>query len=418
MPGFEDLSNEVIKLILEALPQAACAEEPEKSIHEYPWSPDVYTTLATPFLYRSVTHNFLGNTLRRFLRTMCLRPDLAPHVSSVDLNWERGRGGHGSSRAIDTDDRLDIDTAARIGDANLINALENKSEEAQVILLLNQLPAVRTIEMTPPPSDRPLFDAVMKSVMGIDGSLASLPQGLRSVRNLRWPEVYTTDDNDMGLQFMALIYGLLLPSIISTTGLEIFVETWPFDDVQTESHKTSPVQSLTFDNCQISVSVLDQLLRIPKELREFSLSIRDVLPDLPGSSSLKTLAKRSDKSGENSIGSLRDFPKLAFVDTTLRALLGVAAVRADRGLVEMLPPNLEELVLFIEEQYSKVEVFLDYGLEVIASAKTHLPRLKRITLLFEERAKEEYLDQLKRAAAKEDLELAFQRPWEDDTCSP
>lgn len=305
MPLFEDLPNEVIELIFEALPKVAAEDEYGKSEdliarREFARVSLVCCRLyylVTPFLFRTV--NCYGHTksLRRFLRTMCSHPDLAPHVSRLRLSWHpildqespRQHGVHSHSETLDVDDRLYIDSAAKLGDADLTRALEGKSKEAQAILLLHLLPVVKTLEIRPP-TFVTLFDAVMKSVMDIMVLL------FRCRKVYVLPERYGFCQGGSCSQFMAFLYGMRLPSIKATSGLWFFTQTWFCDEARTSSlYHTSPVQPLSFHESLIGASVFDELLRIPKELREFPITYTDGSPGL-NPSSLRTLGKRLDMS--------------------------------------------------------------------------------------------------------------------------
>lgn len=242
-----------------------------------------------------------------------------------------------------------------------------QSEAVQVVLILHLLPALRILESALPqvadPERSEFLDVILEEQLSI--SAKNLPVGLQSLCEIRG----SVGPHTCRVTLKMLLAMMRLPSIRKIKVRMSEVEIDPAEVVKkifAVNRKISSVTELDLDDCYMSAATLDDVLQVPQALTHLSLRITgDFLGGsdsaLPGMAighlreTLQCLSLQlfgrivyddreddmADGVGLHSIGSLRSWPQLRTVKTSLLPLL----VQQDFRLGNVLPAVIRELTI-------------------------------------------------------------------------
>lgn len=366
-----------------------------------------FHAISQPLLYRApvlITNPRTQDTLEIFLNSLLTpgREWLAYHVQSLTLQLYRPRAGVGVTPEIAT-------VASRL----MINWQPLTAQYTYLVILLNLLPRLRTIDFSPPHSNRG-FDQFLRETRlapPITFHPEGLPIALQSLREFRCIQ----RDNSHGLTAVALIAFMNLPSIRI---IEIHLDTADNSYLSTcTGNPSSNVTDLRLSYEGAIFWSFQTILKIPRALERFSCTVTSdegyFLPTLKNSleplrNSLQSLrldftevteTYNSEDEDEDDlvahvIKPLRDWPVLRTVMTSLMPLLGMGLWPDSPRLVDVLPVGIRELEILSDHYWSPVETVREV-LEMLGEKMVMVPALEKLAVLTAERLKPEARERLR-----------------------
>ncbi len=413
------LPNELVNQIVVKIEQSGSLREKTNNLYSLSLVNRRLYELATPALYCNVCCGVTYSRVDILLRTLLARPDLGLHVRVAELHWDGldgpetdGSKTAGSETAgsrhsaglnpLEIDRCMRAAVEAGISQPDLLVALRSGKDDAQVALLLYQLPRLRCLHLFPPLSWPFVHQAFVPSIPP-NSDFSRLPAALRSVHKVR----ITHDPRREGDHIADTLQCFFLPSVRIVTADLPMGECWiPQDWDPEEMWGKSPVWELNLTGSVMEINELELFLRMPKELHFLSYEHRrrnDNDPCLSpaelstalmlAQSSLRELVvnvrcyslkpePELDGDGANYLFTLGEFPCLRSVKVPLSLLLGIAT-RQPASLVDLLPAQLQWLVLGIEDGFFTASATSDLLTEVIRAAPAQFPNLVYIYLDFE-----------------------------------
>lgn len=326
MPILSDLPTEILRQIFSYLP---CVDLINSCLVSHR-----FCSIASRFLYTNVIVS--ASTIHLFARTILACPELGSYITTFRSTW--ALGGSREAQAI------------------------------EVSRLLRLLLNLAILDCTPPETGtQATLDIFCANRLSEEDDRDVLPAGLRSVTEIRSGNDANDEECEDSVTLTVLLAMMLLPSIRKiqayTTGFE---QPADIGALFAPYAGRSSVTHLQLFECYTSMPTLDQILQVPHALTHFSYRyvcydissmdcaafglalrhLRDTLQflaldfseGLRGTDEGVAAARRT-------IGSLRDWPMLTYVRSSLQPLLGVPNALETRRLGDVLPVAIETLVL-------------------------------------------------------------------------
>lgn len=307
-----------------------------------------FNSIGEPFLYASLG-NYEG-WLTPALRAIVTRPALARHVRSVDFSWWME-----ADHPDPSDGELFSAAAKQLGvDARYpwTEETEAWSKEARALLLLHFLPNTNEIRIDRSPLLNRFFESTLST------PIEDLP--FKSLRRFQADEYIQPS-----LVTPKLLLALMrLPSLRDVVTDLQFAEDYTHDASVITGiiafARQSPITNLSLHFGNTTTSMLQHILQMPRALTHFSYADDSQYPYTPDTTiplrsalgalrqTLKSLslgglrALQLGQPGQQTIGSLHDWPALTTIRCSLTALLGTRLTATCR-LVDLLPMGIREL---------------------------------------------------------------------------
>lgn len=372
MPVLEYLPTEILRQILSCLDPF--------DLREISAASHFFKIIAEPYVYAVLGCH--SHWLTPTLRAIATQPALARHVRGVHF----GRWTNKVLNRSSSDSALFSATASqpglsathwRIKLRDTRSAAEPWSEvaqpwsderpfwseEAQALLLLHLVPNLESLSIR----GSPLLSEFIENTLTIP--IESLP--FRSLRNIAVNEFSQCSSVSATMLLALMRFPLLREVIVDLEFVEFGTHDESVVDSITAFARQSSITHLSMHFGNISTSMLQHFLQVPRALTHFSYNddgLRYYLHDTtPLRSALRTLsptlqslsldcllALQLGKPGEQTVGSLHDWPALTTVKCSLPALVGTRVTATSR-LVDLLPMGIRELQLRRTARMSRLE---------------------------------------------------------------
>lgn len=340
-----------------------------------------------PCLTKTPSSGAARPSLEIFLRTLLTpgRESLASHVRSLSLQWDGIVAEPASQYPTDS---IAVITAMA-SKLNIRNPL--KSQGAQLMLLLDLLPRLHVLRLSPPNS-RSSFTRLLEASM----AAGMLPRGLQSLREIHCPRADTGNE----ISPVRLLKFFKLPCIrsIDVPSVDRYNLSVPTMEA---AAATSPVTHLRLSHATSSLWVLGYVLGVPIALTHFSYSaVSDGCFNLP--CFMATLAPlrpslqylhldfgdvgftSSDEEEEFQLpydeGSLREWPVLRTLSCSLMPLLGKEEREGSPRLANVLPPSLRELEV-LQDCHWEIWQGANQVVEMLAQKESAVPHLEKLAMV-------------------------------------
>lgn len=372
-------------------------------------SPRLYA-VCMPLLYKAPTVVSEGRTshfLERFTQTLLSQghESLANHVTSLKLRWDHH----------DAAPELTPRTAAYASRRGLL-ALWMTSQDVRFCVLLHLLPRLSVLNISSPHYFR-AFEQFMRAQRFLHPT--ARPLGLQCLR-----ELYCVWNNhDQGITRKALVVFMGLPSI-RTINVPISEESYPNSHLPVRP--TSPVTDITLHYDSTTIWSVPRILQLPIALQRFTFRIDS--PDggfylqglgramLPLRETLQFLRLDFSEMGDTdsdesfghatvaTIGSLRDWPMLRTVITSLMPLLGRGLKPESPRLVDVLPRGIRNLEIKDDYYWQEADI-VSQAMQLLAEKQLMVPALEKLAGLLDFEPNLEFLLRMRLGGG--DLSVAF-----------
>lgn len=369
-----------------------------------------FHAISQPLLYRApvlINNLRTQDTLEIFLNSLLTpgREWLAYHVQSLTLQLYYPQASLRITPEIAT-------VASRF----MINWRRLTAQYTYLVILLNLLPRLRTIDFSPLHSNRSFGQFLRETRLAplITFHPEALPIAFQSLREFRCIQ----RDNSNGLTAVALISFMNLPSIRT---MEIHLDTADNSYLPTcTGNPPSTVTDLRLSYEGAIFWALQTILKMPRALERFSCTVTSDEGYFPKNSleplrnSLRSLRldftkvtetysseyddDDDDDDGDDPaalvINPLRDWPVLRTVMSSLMPLLGVGLWPYLPRLVDALPVGIRELEILSDYYWSPAETVREV-LEMLGEKVVMVPALEKLAVLTAERMKPEEIERLR-----------------------
>lgn len=372
-------------------------------------SPRLYA-VCMPLLYKAPTVMSEGRTshfLERFTRTLLSQghESLANHVTSLKLRWDHH----------DDAPELTPRIAAYASRRGLLS-LWMASQDVRFCVLLHLLPRLSVLNISAPHYFH-AFEQFMRAQRSLHP--AARPLGFQNLR-----ELYCVWNNhEQGITRKALVVFMGLPSI-RTINVPISEESYPHSHLPVPP--TSPVTDITLYYDSTTIWSVPRFLQLPIALQRFTFHIDS--PDggfhLQGfGRAMKPLRQTlqylhldfselgdtdSDESFGHAtvatIGSLRDWPMLRTVITSLMPLLGRGLQPDSPRLVDVLPRGIRNLEIKDDYYWEEGDI-VSQAMQLLAEKQLMVPMLEKLAGLLDFEPNLEYLVRMRLGGG--DLSVTF-----------
>lgn len=379
MPALEQLPYEIAAKILSYLPASDLLSTSSLSRHMH--------AISQPLLYRApylpYTEEMVPAPLHLFLRTLLSSggETLATYIRSFRLDYG------GDIEEPDTEDDELEPTPDSLGDLALLVAAVTplglhqylESEVGRLLLLLHLVPRLNSLHLRPLHRGNP---SVFKFIDGHNDTLSTdaLPPGLRQLR-----EFYCLAGYGCGLSPADLLTVLSLPCI-RKIHIQVLNASCISVDTARLAAATSTVTNLLFVEADNSQRSLECILKIPIALTHFAYCAKSSHPSFDMAVALQPLrASLTHLHLECEdvllhIGSLRDWPALRTVRSSLTSLIGKGPQDKSLSLADVLPVGLLKLEI-LRDPYWPVLGEVGKTVELLGRKETAVPALVTLAVM-------------------------------------
>lgn len=348
MPVFQYLPTEILREIL------ACLDL--RHLRQVSRVSRFFNSITEPFLYAFINSYVSG--LTPTLRALVARPALARHVQRVTFGWWKKEPGH------DSGDSEQFSAMAREVNLQMPWSTETQpwtdpnqpwAVEALALLLLHMVPNIEILEI----NESFLLASYLKSTLTIP--IESLP--FKSLRILKFDEFSQQSRVTPPLLHAMMRFPSLRKLMVDLEAPEDYVHdiAGALAAIIAFARQSSITHLSLHFGGNTCASTLQHILRMPRALTHFSyqddtqygyqpdstpfrVAIRVLRPTLKSLFIGGVRALRLGEPGEQTIGSLSDWPGLTTVRCTMTGLVGLRATATAR-LVDLLPMGIREFGL-------------------------------------------------------------------------